>query len=207
VDEFLRPYRGNYRLDFASYRPVEEEGRALALHKRNDLLHVDAFPSRPTAGGRILRVFTNLHPARPRCWITGEKFTTLAGRYALQAGLETYAGRLDSPLWRAAFKMTALSWRLFGRRSQAPTPYDQFMHHFHNFLKENEDFQKNTPRVHHDFPPGSTWLVYTDSVPHAVLSGQFAIEQTYIIDHEAMVTPEKAPIRILERLCRRRLAA
>lgn len=207
VDMFLRPYRGNYRLDFASYRPVEEQGRDLALHKRNDLLHVDAFPSRPTAGGRILRVFTNLNPTRVRSWVTGEPFVSLAQRYALQAGLEKYAGRWHSSLWRVAARMTALSWRLVGRRSQPPTAYDQFMHHFHNFLKENQDYQKNGPRIRHDFPPGSSWLVYTDSVPHAVLSGQFAIEQTYIIDHRAMVTPERAPIQILENLCRLKLAA
>lgn len=207
VDDFLRPYRGRYRLDFASYRPVEEEGRALTLHKRNDLMHVDAFPSRPTGGDRILRVFTNLNPTRGRCWITGENFESLALRYARAAGLAKYAGRMNSPLWWMAARMTALSWRLFGRRSLPPSPYDQFMHHFHNFLKENEDYQSSAPRFHHELPPGSTWLVYTDSVPHAVLSGQFAIEQSYIVDHKAMVTPERAPIRILEQLCRRRLAA
>lgn len=207
VNEFLRPYRGKYRLDFTSYRPVEEEGRAMALHKRNDLLHVDAFPSRPTAGGRILRVFVNLNPTRVRSWITGERFGMLAQRYALQAGLEKYAGRLRSPFWSIASRMTALSWRLFGRRSMSPTPYDQFMHHFHNFLKENDNYQKHASKLYTDFPPGSSWLVYTDSVPHAVLSGQFAIEQTFIIDHEGMVTPEQAPIRILEDLCKRKLAA
>ena len=43
VGEFLAPYAGRWTLDFASYRPIEEKGRELSLHKRNDLLHVDAF--------------------------------------------------------------------------------------------------------------------------------------------------------------------
>src|SRR5579862_7829700 len=68
VSQFLPPYANNLIMDFASFRPLEEEGRDLPLHKRNDLLHVDSFPSRPTGGGRILRVFTNLNPARPRVW-------------------------------------------------------------------------------------------------------------------------------------------
>ena len=46
VHQFLAPYDAGFKLDFASFRPMEEEGRALPLHKRNDLLHVDAFPTR-----------------------------------------------------------------------------------------------------------------------------------------------------------------
>jgi hypothetical protein len=41
-------------------------------------------------------------------------------------------------------------------------------------------------------------MVYTDGVPHAVLAGQYALEQTYIVPPEAFVTPEVAPIRVLE---------
>jgi len=66
----LAPYAPHWSLDFASYRPEEEQGRDLPLHKRNDLLHLDAFPSRPTRGGRILRCFTNINPERSRNWIT-----------------------------------------------------------------------------------------------------------------------------------------
>jgi len=62
------------KLDFASFRPLEEQGRDLSLHKRNDLLHVDAFPSRPTHGGRILRVFANINPSVGRVWNVGEPF-------------------------------------------------------------------------------------------------------------------------------------
>ena len=59
---FLSPYAGQWQLDYASFRPQEEEGRDLPLRRRNDLLHTDAFPTRPTHGARILRFFNNIHP-------------------------------------------------------------------------------------------------------------------------------------------------
>ena len=36
---------------------------------------------------------------------------------------------------------------------------------------------------------------------HAVLSGQFAVEQTFIVPRSAMVLPDKAPIAVLETIC------
>ena len=38
-------------------------------------------------------------------------------------------------------------------------------------------------------------------VSHAVLSGQFALEQTYIVPRATMALPQKAPIAILETIC------
>jgi hypothetical protein len=38
------------------------------------------------------------------------------------------------------------------------------------------------------------------------LSGQFALEQTFIIPPDALVAPQVAPIRVLENLCDRKLA-
>src|SRR5207302_8243278 len=88
LSEFLGPYAPHWTIDFASFRPLEEEGRDLPLHKKNDLLHVDAFPSRPTRGGRILRVFTNVNPNKGRVWFVTERFPALARQYAAEAGLE-----------------------------------------------------------------------------------------------------------------------
>jgi len=45
LTQFLAPCAGQWLLDYASFRPFEEQGRDLPLHKRNDLLHVDAFPA------------------------------------------------------------------------------------------------------------------------------------------------------------------
>jgi hypothetical protein len=201
VSRLLAPYAGRWTLDYASFRPLEEAGRALSLHKRNDLLHVDAFPSRPTRGGRILRVFTNISPQKNRVWLAGMRFAQLADQYAKRAGIEDFARTSDSFSMRARHALHALGLPIPDRSA-----YDSFMLHLHDWMKENSEFQANTPRQRIEFPPLTTWLVFTDTVPHAVLSGQFALEQTYIVPVEAMITPEVAPIRVLERISGARLA-
>lgn len=199
LEKFLAPYAGDWTVDFSSFRPFEEENRELPLHKRNDLLHVDAFPSRPTRGGRILRVFTNLNPAKPRVWHTTEKFEVLAKRYAENAGLRRIAE--DSWLSR-----TVQSWGgKLGLRGMGRTPYDMFMLGFHDYLKENAAFQKDCPKVRLEFPPSSTWLVFTDGVAHAAMSGRYAVEQTFLISRGTLVSPEQAPYRILESIAGRSL--
>ena len=176
----LFPTYAAAELDYASFRPIEEAGRPLALRSRNDLLHVDSFPTRPTRGGRILRVFANLNEREPRRWITGrERFEALAKKYAASSGI------LGRASWR----------RLLGRPR-----YDDFMLRFHHFLKENERYQATCPKVETSFPPGSGWMVFTDVVAHAVLSGRFALEQTFIVPREALAVPERAPVSVLERL-------
>jgi hypothetical protein len=42
-------------------------------------------------------------------------------------------------------------------------------------------------------------MVFTDVVSHAVLSGQHALEQTFIVSQEAMVAPETMPLNLLRR--------
>ena len=96
--------------------------------------------------------------------------------------------------------------KAIGVKGADRSPYDQFMLRFHDFLKENSDYQQKWEKIRLEFPPFSTWMVFTDSVPHAALSGQFALEQTFIVPMEAMVTPEAAPLRVLERLSGRAMA-
>jgi len=71
---------------------------------------------------------------------------------------------------------------------------------FHHFLKSQEEFQRTCPRSQWEFPPHSTWMVFTDVVSHAVLSGQHALEQTFVVAKDSLVLLDKAPVRILERL-------
>ena len=202
VGNFLSPYSGKWNLDFASFRPLEEENRDLPVHKRNDLLHVDAFPSRPTRGGRILRVFTNLNATRPRVWTTTEGFDALARQYAKAAGLQQIAED-DSFLGRTVQSLGAK----LGIGTMSRTPYDMFMLRFHDYLKENAAFQANCPKIRMEFPPMATWVVFTDSVAHAALSGQYAVEQTFLIPPKALVAPEAAPFRILEGIAGRPLVS
>jgi hypothetical protein len=200
LSRFLAPYADRWMIDLASFRPIEEDGRNLPLHKRNDLLHVDAFPSRPTHGGRILRCFTNLNLSKPRVWQTTGPFESFARQFAKDAGLLKIAEG-DSFLRRVVRDWGA---RL-GVRGMDKTPYDAFMLRFHDYLKENSSFQANCPKVRLEFPPLSTWIVYTDGVAHAVLSGQYALEQTFLVPSGALVSPDQAPYRILEKIAGRPL--
>jgi len=203
VVEFTRAllpqYAPAWKLDYASFRPLEEQGRDLPLNKRNDLIHTDAFPTRPTNGDLILRVFTNIHPAKPREWVTTDPFRVIATRYARSAGLDRIAsgGRL---LNRSAHLLHS-----FGLPATPRSPYDRFMLRFHEYLKRNEEFQKNCAKYHFAFPPGSTWLTFTDVLPHSVHSGQHALEQTFIISRFSLANTENAPVSILESLCGRPL--
>jgi hypothetical protein len=191
VSSFLSPYAGKLKLDFASFRPLEEQGRDLPLHKRNDLLHVDAFPTRPTHGGRILRVFVNINPSVGRVWNVGEPFDASVPKLARS---HTISPPFRSPVTRKVARFASKIGLPVADRSR----YDEFMLYLHDWLKENAGFQQDAAKQELVFPPGCTWLVYTDGVPHAVLSGRYALEQTYIVPTEALVTAEVAPIRVLE---------
>ena len=198
---FLSPYKANWQLDYASFRPQEEQGRDLPLRRRNDLLHTDAFPTRPTFGARILRFFNNIHPNRTRDWLVSDPFVATVKHFApLQI-----APHPGSPLSRAG-KGAA---RAIGLGAAIPSlkrsPYDDFMMRFHNFLKENARWQSECPKYPFQFPAGSSWMVYTDTVPHAVLAGQYALEQTFLVRPDAMVRPEVAPLHVLEEIAHAKL--
>lgn len=191
---FLSPYRGNWTLDYASFRPQEEQGRDLSVRRRNDLLHTDAFPTRPTHGARILRFFNNIHPTRTRDWVVGDPFASVVRQFAPAQ----IAPRPDTGVARAA----KLLGRAAGLGAAIPSlkrsPYDDFMMRFHNFLKENPRFQADCTKYPWQFPSGSSWMVYTDTVPHAVLAGQYALEQTLLVAPEALVAPQTSPLKVLE---------
>ena len=204
MGRILPDYARAWKVDYASFRSIEERGRSLPLTKRNDLLHVDAFPTRPVFGDLILRCFTNVNPVEPRAWLTSDAFAKLAGDEAEKAGLTRFAsGSPLTGLRRAAVRTL--------HRCGVPlvdrSPYDAFMLHFHDWLKANEDYQKNCDKYRFDLPPGSTWLVFTDVVPHAVLSGRLALEQTVIVSRGSLADRAMAPSSILEKLAGRGLTA
>jgi hypothetical protein len=197
--KLLPRYMEKARIDFASFRPQEEEGRDLPTKKRNDLLHVDAFPTRPTRGDMILRFFTNIHQTKPRVWMTSDPMGALAPRYAKDAGLAEVARH---PKGSVANRIVGA----FGGVGAKRSAYDRFMLGFHDYLKFNGEYQQSCAKYRFEFPPNSTWMVFTDVVPHAVLSGRYALEQTVIVSRESLEARENAPIEILQKLCGRQLA-
>jgi hypothetical protein len=187
----LPRYATHWQLDRVSLRPEEEATRKLRLTARNDLLHVDAFPTRPSHGARILRLFVNLNPVEPRVWVTSETFPQLLERYGERVGLP---GRGRGLLGRLGGGVLGLL-GLRRRRS----PYDDFMLRLHNYLKADADFQRDCPKREWHFPPGSAWLVITDTASHAVLRGRYALEHSYFVDPRTLALPAESPAALLER--------
>jgi hypothetical protein len=195
VADHLPHHARAWRLDRVSYRPDEEATRQLRQTARNDLLHVDAFPSRPTQGHRILRFFVNINPTEPRMWVTSDPFPQLLEKYGRTVGLPSANGLGWS--WRLKEGLV----RLFQPNRPRRTVYDAFMLRFHDFLKANDDFQEHCAKHYWPFAPGSAWMVFTDAVSHAVLRGRYALEHSYFVAPEGLVLPELSPSAVLQKAC------
>jgi hypothetical protein len=193
----LPRYSRSWQLDRVSFRPEEEATRRLRLTARNDLLHIDAFPSRPTNGWRILRVFANVNLTEPRIWITSDPFAKLLEHYGAQAGLP---GRTSAG-WGRRLRSGMLG--IFRSHRQSRSEYDEFMIRFHNFLKANDEFQERSRKRFWKFPPGSAWMVITDTASHAALRGRYALEHSYFLAPDTQALPEESPATLLERACGR----
>jgi hypothetical protein len=190
----LPQYARSWRLDQVSYRPEEEATRKLRLKARNDLLHVDAFPSRPTNGHRILRLFANINPSEPRVWCTSLGFGKLLEQYGMEVGLPS----APKAGWVRNVRRGLVG--IFRPRLRHRSPYDEFMLRFHDFLKANDAFQVRGPKRFWSFPPGSVWVVFTDVASHAVLRGRYALEHSYFVSPESLALPNQSPPALLERV-------
>ncbi len=179
-------YGPHLQLRRTSFRPGPVDTRVMSKRKDDRRLHIDAFPSNPNQGRRILRVFTNVHPTGlERVWAVGnDDFEAYAKRWVGQVTPR------PGGAWREAVGLTK------GRR----TAYDSVMLQLHDKGKLDDAWQAGEPKSRLAFPPGATWMVYTDSVLHAALSGQHAFEQTFYLPPDAMTEPARAPVRVLERL-------
>jgi len=200
LSAILPEYGGRCRPDRVSFRPLEEATRNLRLTARNDLLHIDSFPTRPSGGWRLLRLFVNVNPTEQRVWVTSDSFARLLDKYGPEAGLP---GSSPPSGWAAH----VFDWlpRLFGQRQSARSEYDSFMLRFHHFLKRCDDLQERGQRRVWSFSPGSAWLAMTDSVSHGELRGRFALEYSYFVDPSALLFPELSPASLLAAACGRPL--
>ena len=186
----LLPYR-NVERARTSFRPVQVKDRHYSKISDDRLLHIDAFPSRPMRGRRILRYFANVAPQDSRRWYVGQPFEDFARAFLPRVG-----PHLPGKSW--LYDKLGVT---RGRRSL----YDELMLSLHDAGKLDDDFQKNSPHQSVEFPPGSCWLVFTDQVLHAALGGEFALEQTFHLDINEMAEPARAPVKVLERLSGRPL--
>lgn len=192
LNRLLPHYASRLENGKVSFRPAEVAGRKTSWRKDDTRLHVDAFPSNPTLGCRIVRVFSNVNPeGAPRVWRVGEPFETVAARFL---------PKLKRPLPGSASLLNAL-----GVTKRRRSEYDYLMLQLHDAMKADLEYQATCPKTELSFQPGSTWVVCTDQVSHAALSGRFMLEQTMTLPVEAMQKPERSPLRVLERLAGRTL--
>ena len=187
----LPAYAEQYKPGLTSFRPAEISGRATSWRKDDTRLHVDAFPSRPSYGKRILRLFANVNPSAGRVWRAGEPFEDAARKLL---------PRVKAPL-PGALAMMALLRITKGRRSL----YDHYMLGLHDAMKADTRYQADAPQSRLEFAPGAVWACYTDLVSHAAMSGQHAFEQTFYLPVNAMASPALSPLRTLERILERPL--
>ncbi|HEX6792358.1 MAG TPA: Kdo hydroxylase family protein [Casimicrobiaceae bacterium] len=175
-----------------SYRPHGASGRAVSWRKDDTRLHVDAFPSRPNRGVRILRVFCNVNPnGEDRVWRVGESFETMA---------QALLPRIRSMLPGEAGVLSAL------HVTKSPrSEYDHLMLGLHDAAKADLAYQRGSPQREVRFAPGTTWICFSDQVMHAASSGQYMLEQTTHLPIDALYEPQRSPLAVLERLTGRRL--
>jgi hypothetical protein len=187
VRQLLTSYATQIQIGRTSFRPIEIAGRVTSPRKDDTRLHVDAFPATPNQGRRILRVFTNINPlGQDRVWRVGEPFLDVAKRFLPQIrkkipGLSLLLQQL---------KITK------GYR----TRYDHMMLQIHNHMKANDVYQQTVTQCELRFPPACSWIVQTDHVSHAAMSGQYVLEQTFYLPVSAMVDSTLSPLRTLEAL-------
>ena len=188
----LPRYEAGLRGARTSFRPIEIAGRVTSWRKDDTRLHVDSFPSSPTHGARILRVFSNINPTgQVRTWRLGEPFETV---------LRRHLPALSAPLPGVSYLLERLGITK-GRRSA----YDHFMLKLHDRMKADAVYQAEAAQHVHEFQPGSTWVVFTDQVSHAAMAGQYALERTFLVPLRCLRDPSRAPLRVLERALGREL--
>jgi hypothetical protein len=180
-------YDAHLRAAPTSLRPAQVETRKQSVRADDRRLHVDAFPSRPNYGERILRVFTNINPqGAPRTWRVGEPFEDMARRYLPRA-------KPYSPLQAKLLDAVGVTKSL---RSE----YDHLMLQLHDLLKMDDAYQREAPQQRVDFPAGCSWICFSDHTLHAAMGGQFMMEQTFHLPVAAQYEPAASPLGILTRL-------
>lgn len=193
LGQTLPRYAQAWQPDRASLRTEEEATRKLRLTARNDLLHFDAFPSRPTRGHRILRLYVNINPTDDRVWMTSDTFKKVLQQYGTKVGLP---GTHNNTILR---KLGQGLLSLFQPSAGERTEYDEFMLRLHHFLKSNDSFQERAARKLWHFKPGAAWLLFSDTISHAELRGQFALEHSYFVAPPTLALPDESPPSLLER--------
>ena len=209
VDAFLKrvipDLTRNWVVGTSSFRPIQEKGRDLKPHASNELVHFDAGAYGATNGDRILRFFVNVNPEEDRVWATKGAFPEVYQRCGKQAGV--WQSRSDENYLKKTLLDHVRTGVVHGLKSMGlkmahvldSSPYDRTMRKFHNYMKDTPEFQQVDDYYQQiRFRPFSAWMVFTDMVSHASVSGQHAFVDTHLVPLENCRLPELAPFNILK---------
>jgi hypothetical protein len=186
VDSHFVCYKDHFQLGPTSFRPNQIETRNQSWRADDRRLHIDAFPTRPTYGHRILRVFINVNPNNvPRVWRVGEPFETVVERFLDNAA--------PYSVWHAK------TLNLFGVTKSLRSEYDHLMLQLHDAMKQDLNYQRNCPQMTIPFPTGSVWICFSDQASHAAMSGQYMMEQTFHLPVSKQYNTHSSPLAILKR--------
>jgi hypothetical protein len=192
VTRLLPIYRTGLVRARTSFRPTEIETGPLPWRKDDKRFHIDAFPSSPIQGNRILRLFCNVNPeGQSHLWRIGEPFEQAAGRFL--------------PSIKRPFPFSSMALMLTSTTKSRRTFYDHIMLGLQDRMKRDHRYQEEAEQVKIEFPAGSTWLAFTDQVPHATMRGQFQLEQTFLLDISRLHDQSTAPLHVLEKLAGKKL--
>lgn len=180
-------YGEHLRRGATSFRPAVVQNRVQSWRADDRRMHVDAFPSRPNYGERLLRVFTNVNlEGEPRVWRVGEPFQDVARRFLPK--VKPYSA------WQAKV-LNALH-----VTKSLRSEYDHIMLQLHDAMKSDLDYQKNAPQVTFGFPPGCAWVCFSDQTSHAVMAGQYMMEHTLQLSPMHQYDKDASPLAILTRM-------
>ncbi|SDE63280.1 3-deoxy-D-manno-oct-2-ulosonic acid (Kdo) hydroxylase [Massilia sp. PDC64] len=180
-------YGEHLRRGATSFRPSVVQNRVQSWRADDRRMHVDAFPSRPNYGERLLRVFTNVNlEGEPRVWRVGEPFEDVARRFLPK--VKPYSA------WQAKV-LNALH-----VTKSLRSEYDHIMLQLHDAMKSDLDYQKNAPQVTFNFPPGCAWVCFSDQTSHAVMAGQYMMEHTLQLSPMHQYDKDASPLAILTRM-------
>ena len=194
-----------WKVGTASFRPLQEKGRDLPAHASNERVHVDAGAYGATHGDGIIRFFINVNPGEDRVWVSKGAFPELYRRHGEKAGVlpgndangnAMEEGALDRLRTSVSNGLSAVA--PFAKFLDS-SPYDRAMRRFHNYMKDTPEFQSTT-EGHQEFrfKPFWAWMVFTDRVSHACISGQHAFADTFVVPLGSCRLPAMAPINILK---------
>ena len=169
-----------------SYRPQPAVGRNVSWRKDDSRLHVDAFPSRPNHGQRILRVFSNINPTQDRVWRVGESFESMARNLLNRVPPHR-------PIVARALAMLAVT---KGMRSE----YDHLMLSLHDQREGRSRLPARLRAATRQFRTGHYMDLLFRSGDACRDLGQYMLEQTVHLPVSALYDPARSPLAILERL-------